>query len=236
LIVYKGSTDTEDVLLNLAGGLAFIVAFVPTKRPDGPGCGLISQPTGVIHNAIRNNVGAVIVALVVAAVITVFVYFVDKQSREDTSLWGNRLRVFSVIVVALFIGAFFVFSKQFEAWGHWVAAAMLFAIIIAVVFINAYLVDKQDEQDSEIKARFYRRYRSIAWMMVGSLIGAGIIALVRWFWGLHAKSWDIPLFALETALILEFAVFWAFHTVELWNHADRNELMTPARQATLPPL
>ena len=33
LIVYKGSKDTEDVLLNLAGILAFVVAFVPTSRP-----------------------------------------------------------------------------------------------------------------------------------------------------------------------------------------------------------
>ena len=33
LIVYKGSRDTEDVLLNLAGILAFVVAVVPTSRP-----------------------------------------------------------------------------------------------------------------------------------------------------------------------------------------------------------
>src|SRR5271156_5020787 len=33
LIVYTGSTDTEDTLLNLAGILAFIVAMVPTSRP-----------------------------------------------------------------------------------------------------------------------------------------------------------------------------------------------------------
>ena len=45
LIVYKGSNDTEDVLLNLAGTLAFFVAFVPisTSRsrrlPPGPADG-----------------------------------------------------------------------------------------------------------------------------------------------------------------------------------------------------
>ena len=32
LIVYKGSTDTEDVVLNFAGFLALVVAFVPTAR------------------------------------------------------------------------------------------------------------------------------------------------------------------------------------------------------------
>ena len=34
LIVYKGLKPTEDVLLNLAGVLAFVVAFVPTSRPE----------------------------------------------------------------------------------------------------------------------------------------------------------------------------------------------------------
>ena len=34
MIVYRGSSDTEDALLNLAGMLAFIVAFVPTGMPE----------------------------------------------------------------------------------------------------------------------------------------------------------------------------------------------------------
>jgi hypothetical protein len=38
MIVYKGSTDSEDVLLNLAGTLAFFVAFVPSSIPETPGC------------------------------------------------------------------------------------------------------------------------------------------------------------------------------------------------------
>ena len=33
LITYRGSTDTEDILLDLAGVLAFVVAMVPTARP-----------------------------------------------------------------------------------------------------------------------------------------------------------------------------------------------------------
>ena len=33
LITYRGSNDTEDILLDLAGVLAFVVAMVPTARP-----------------------------------------------------------------------------------------------------------------------------------------------------------------------------------------------------------
>ena len=36
MIVYKGSKDSEDVLLNLAGTLAFFVAFVPIKLQSIP--------------------------------------------------------------------------------------------------------------------------------------------------------------------------------------------------------
>ena len=64
LIVYKGSTDTEDVLLNLAGILAFVVAFVPTSRPVLL-CGASSLPVDAVTNAaVVANVWALVVALV----------------------------------------------------------------------------------------------------------------------------------------------------------------------------
>ena len=54
--------------------------------------------------------------------------------------------------------------------------------------------------------------------------------------GLHGDAWAIPVFALETALLLEFAVFWALQTVELWDYADRNILIPDEKQATMAPL
>jgi hypothetical protein len=36
LIAYKGEAVTEDVLLNFAGFMAFVVALVPTARPSCP--------------------------------------------------------------------------------------------------------------------------------------------------------------------------------------------------------
>ena len=102
LIVYKGSNDTEDVLLNLAGTLAFFVAFVPITLPEVAGCRQVLPTAQEKSEAITNNIGAVIVALAVAGAIIAFVYLVDKESRSDTSGWGNRLRVFSGIVLAGF--------------------------------------------------------------------------------------------------------------------------------------
>jgi hypothetical protein len=232
LIVYKGSNDTEDVLLNLAGTLAFFVAFVPINLPEVAGCRQVLPTAEEKSGAIANNAGAVIVALAVAGAIIAFVYFVDKESRSDTSSWGNRLRVISGVVLAAFVAAYFFFPKQFEAAAHWVAAVMIFIIIGAVVFINAYLVSNQDMQDPATRERFRRRYRVIGWMMVGSVV----VALVGKLSDIQGAAWNIPVFALETALLLEFALFWAFQTFELWDHADRNTLISDEQHETLAPL
>jgi NADH:ubiquinone oxidoreductase subunit 6 (subunit J) len=236
LIVYKGSKDTEDVLLNLAGALAFFVAFVPIKIPDVAGCRQVLPTAGEKSDAIANNFGAVIVALLVAGAIIAFVFVVDKVSRSETSDWGNRLRVISCIVLAGFVVAYFVFPEQFEAGAHWVAAVLIFVIIGAVVFINAYLVSKQDKQDPATRERFRRRYRVIGWMMVGSVFGAGIVAAIGKFSHPQGQAWNIPVFALETALLLEFALFWAFQTFELWDYADRNTLISHEQQERIAPL
>ncbi len=236
LIVYKGSNDTEDVLLNLAGTLVFFVAFVPIRLPEAAGCRQVLPMADEKSGAITNNVGAVIVALAVAGAIIAFVYVVDKESRSDTSDWGNRLRVMSGIILAGFVVAYFFFPKQFEVAAHWVAAVLIFVIIGTVVFINAYLVSNQDMQDPATRERFRRRYRVIGWMMVGSVAGALIVALAGRLSHLQGAAWNIPLFALETALLLEFALFWAFQTFELWDHADRNTLISVEQQQTLAPL
>ena len=72
--------------------------------------------------------------------------------------------------------------------------------------------------------------------MVGSVIGALIVAAMGMSSQPHGDAWNIPVFALEAALLLEFAVFWALQTVELWNYADRNTLTSEEKKATLAPL
>jgi hypothetical protein len=235
LIAYKGSRDTEDVLLNLAGTLAFFVAFVPTMLPEEPRCQQILPTAEDKWAAIENNFGAAIIALLIAVALIGLVYLIDKQSRSQTSYWGNWLRVVSAFVIIGFVLAFFAAPAKFEFAAHWIAAVLLFVCIGAVVFLNAYLLTKQDEEGQD-RARLdkYRGiYRVIAWAMVGSVLAAVVIGIARGSGHLQSEGWNIPVFALETVLLLEFAIFWAVQTVELWNVPDRNTLMTPEMQEKL---
>ena len=99
-----------------------------------------------------------------------FVYLLfNKDSRADTSRWGNRLRVLSAIVLACSSGRFLP-SRIVWAWHIGFAAILIFVIIGAVVFINAYLVGDQDNQKRKTRELFHRWSRVVAWAMVGSVM------------------------------------------------------------------
>src|SRR5215216_7238863 len=68
LFCLKGSTETEDVLLNLAGMFALIVALVPTADPES--CASVLRNDEAREHSIENNVTALI-AVGVAALIFV---------------------------------------------------------------------------------------------------------------------------------------------------------------------
>src|SRR5689334_24995118 len=57
-IMYKGSNDTEDVLLNLAGVSALMIAMVPQGRPS-PLCGKNDLPPQFVP-AIQPNVSTIV--------------------------------------------------------------------------------------------------------------------------------------------------------------------------------
>ena len=61
LIIYKGQSRTEDLLLNFSGISAFVVAFVPTKAPENPcGGGLPTREGPFV--GVGNNIGAAAIA------------------------------------------------------------------------------------------------------------------------------------------------------------------------------
>jgi hypothetical protein len=209
LIVYKGLVPTEDVLLNVAGVLGFVVAFVPTSKPAVL-CGVSDPAVDVVGAAVIANAWALVVTLVVARV-TLWVIHrrtnTEPRHRNRTiATWVVRTqRVLLVAGVAALAFA----PEEFVSHAHEIAAFSMFAAIIGTVFITGFLA-KEDVVPSANPPLYHRIYQVIAWIMVATL---GLALLV------HFTLTDFKLLVLgvEVVLLLEFAVYWAVQTVEKWN-------------------
>lgn len=227
LIAYRGSKDSEDVLLALAGIMAFVVAMVPTARPEVI-CGTGLPVDYPLDAGVTNNIWALMIALTCAQGLA-HATGIRKGRTPDLSPWGKRARWAFWVSVAVGTGTFLLQRPTFDKYAHYVAATILFIAITLVVFINAYLVDKQV---TENKRFYYNIYRIIGWAMVLTLPAVTALHYLLNRLG----SWDQTVLVIEVLLIAEFAAFWAFQTVELWDVVDRNRLIPPQTQPDLAPL
>jgi hypothetical protein len=250
MIALQGTTRTEDVLLNLGGMLAPVVAFVPTSRGEdheravalceraGAAAFGVDVPVdcpevqGLQASAeanIANNVWALLVlgaiGLVAAAVLTGRARLAGQRSDDPSDDRHSAVyRVGYTVAVVLYVVAvvsFWGYRGAFIDGAHWVAAGGLFLCILAVVVSNA-LRRKRFERDPS-----------------AGPLAHGLSALVT---GLTPKDWyssialamllsgavlgglalagALTVFWVEAALIALFAVFWIRQTAERWNSRE----------------
>jgi hypothetical protein len=202
MVVLKGNTEIEDVLLNAAGMLAPIAALVPT-----PGVGVCwSTPvdTGNTGANVANNIAALLaISVVVLAVVFVVV---GRQGWPASSRVGFPL---AAMLVAAFGVWFYVGRGSFLTGAHYVSAITLFVLIAVVVLINALRYRRQGDAGSVAG----NPYSAIAGLMALSAVVFGLLAwLTRWQ---HAILW------LEVLQIALFAAFWLIQTKELWDDGLR---------------
>ena len=210
LIVYRGSNDTEDVLLNLAGILAFIVAMVPTSRPVVL-CG--TDDLGLGHRSAIANVWAVVIALTVSRVASWWLHRRTGTAPQRSALgvaatWVGR------VILAIGLVTLAAFPGWFRANAHGVAAVAMFAAIITTVVITAFVVGNQDPGECPHRTRYHRIYQGISALMVLTLVTA---VLAHQF----LDGFNHAVILVESALIAEFAAYWLVQTVELWGTAAR---------------
>ena len=211
LIAYRGNTDTENVLLDFSGFVAFVVAFVPTQIDT------MCEPSNVpsveeLASGVRNSVWALLM-IGVTAVFIGWRLLKRQGNRAGLSKYGKVS--LAAAATALLVGVlFFAFwPATFQRIGHNASAIVLFVGIVAVVVLNALGFARKQGQDTVAKVAT-NRYAIVAWAMVLSAIGLGIV-------GLTVENFEHWLFCLEAALIFEFAVFWGIQTNELGGKATR---------------
>jgi hypothetical protein len=207
LIALRGNTDLEDALLNLAGGLAPVVAFVPT--PNAGSCSSSRATFDDPGPAVSNNVSTLLVLLALALVLSAVLLRREGGNRTEWLLLGAG--------VLAWVGALLVFDVDrgfFLRNAHYAAAVTMFAAIVAVVVLNALGFHRKQERQGEARRHpLTNRYAGIAGLMVA---GAGSMAIWDWTVG-----WDHAVLLIEGLLITLFGAFWAFQTEELWDGGVR---------------
>jgi hypothetical protein len=208
LVCLKGNRDSEDIILNLAGMFAPVVAFVPTTGPGG--CPSAVGATDVKAN-VANNVTALLavgaVGLVVLAVLGVRGLLGRRSPPTGPEIVGFALAALAAIVTA---AVFWGDRDLFVRKAHFPAAVLMFACIFVVVWINAL--------GHRASARSPRNpYSAIA---VAMALSASAIYMAG------KAGWDYWVLAIEAALICLFAIFWVIQTRELWDTGLR--LLRPA--------
>ena len=238
MIALRGTTDADDILLNIGGMLAPVVAVGPTARindlhkilsacRDSDGatfvdplirdvdCPTVQALEAVTDANVANNMLALLVVAYVGLVATVLF------ARRDR-LPIARFRVgFGIVVgiVALVSLVFFAFPELFVRVAHYAAAIPMFGCIVLVVIINSVRhqevqvrgsgMGPRIRQGATALARPQDGYARIAVAMLAAVVIGGALAA--------AGTFEDTIFWLEASLILLFGAFWVVQTREQWD-------------------
>lgn len=232
MVVLKPDNELEDILLNIAGVLAPVVAFVPTpdvgtcqRNQDGDFVGA-AQAT---LDGIKNNVPALLAAGMLAVLILLlFTKVLPEETKlpppEPAARLARKLGFAAVLV--LLVGAVAWFragGTSFECNAHYAAAFTLFGCIIGVAVLNAIgkyrdsLRDKSADQVSLVN-----RYSVIAFLML-VVLATGLIGL--------KANWDYWIMFIEAGVLVLFMTFWILQSLDLWNRG----LRSPGHERSLLP-
>jgi hypothetical protein len=206
LFCLRGNTDLEDVLLNLAGMLAPVVAFVPTTDINGKCASILRTATDPEKNVLNNVTALLVVGFAGLAALIAF--------RDRNPSLRVKIGFGAAAAIWLAITGLLLFARDwFVANAHDWAATTMFLCIVAVAVVNA-----------RAQARQVRNpYAAVAVAMVAALI---LFPLAG-----HFLDWDHWVLWIEGVLISLFVAFWAIQTKELWHEG----LRPVARRASEPP-
>jgi MFS family permease len=226
-VIYRGSTDTEDVLLTLAGVSALTAAMVPQARPSDLCPGPANLPLDFDNNAkaaMLPNVWALAIALGLGYLLiwsVMLVKFLHGHPPRPRKLWAILSLCLFWLIMLLGLIALVFYPEKFKEYAHGAAAVLLLSAFIATTFCTAIVVGREDPSKSAHQRGYKHIYWGIAWLMLATLIAVLWARLLHptWF-GAHGGFWA------EWALIVEFAVYWVVQTVDLWKTPDRSGRFT----------
>jgi len=223
--IYRGTSDTENALFKLGGIAAFVAALVPQPKPPIDRCRPLFLPDDFeVDLIVRPNVSAVVVALVLAWVITLFPRKHDpkdingRRIRPTRSPGGNWARCVLRLVVAVGLIALIFPGLHLLQFAHGAAGLLLLSSSIATVFVTACFASR--EVLPQRRKAHSCCYKVFYWLWA-------VVMLVTLFAVLtvHICRPDIfrglGITIAESAVLLEFCAYWIVQTIDLWDDPDR---------------
>ena len=213
LIAIKGrDRPREDLMLNLAGMCAPVVALCPTPLEDVPACGGQTRcvPAAYVPGVV-NNIEALIVVGALAVLFAAGT--VRRGTRERGDLVALGLAAAGLVGFTLW----FAFGRDsFLDYAHYGTAVPMFGLIVGVALVNAATVDEFVAAGGTLTmaetATYKRAYRVIAWFM-GVVIG-GALALFVVKAATGAQPFAHWVFVVEALLLVAFTAFWILQTAQ----------------------
>jgi hypothetical protein len=238
MIALRPQRPLEDVVLNLGGAFAFVVAVVPTardadyqeaaracreagdSRTAGMDCATVAELQDATRAAVANNMVALLVVGFLAIVATVAFVLRDRRTgrtagsgpaARSAALWGL------VAVTALWLGALLAVTRYLDRFvdvAHYVAAVGLFLAVVAVALINARrrreLATRAAGQPARKASDMLTSPRRYryTWIAMAMLIVASVGSIL-------VIVGALSLFWLEITVAALFAVFWTVQTIGL---------------------
>lgn len=236
LVAIQGRPGGEDVLLNLAGMLLPLVAFIPTPVPgfsDAP-CprGDKCVPEEFIPG-VEVSVGALI--LLGAAGLAFALWTLKAKGWSDPAAPKGLAAagaLWAVVAVSFGPTGDWGLRRWLIDVGHYAAAISVFALLVAVAFINA----QRSEQGIRMAGR-YASYKAI-YRLVAAGMALGIIgACAYWFFVIRPvpEAQTTMIFWVEAWLLSLFAIFWGVQTKEFWREGLPIEAMRASASEVSPP-
>ncbi|MGW0172949.1 hypothetical protein ACWDUM_03805 [Rhodococcus sp. NPDC003322] len=185
---------------------------MPTAPPEPGSCGWREIAfEGGLSDAMRNSVWAILIAAVIAQVVTLVIAWRTGADRslKPVARW---VRNFGWVLLAAGVSCFLFFPDFFAAHGHTIAASLMFAGIVGVAVASAVSASYTPNAGTYVRA-----YQAIAGWMFATLVAVLVVHLAF-------PDFGHLVLVAEVLLIAEFATFWIVQTVELWNVVDRTDL------------
>jgi hypothetical protein len=240
LIAIKGH-EVEDLLLNIAGMLAPLVTFIPTRNV-GLGCWSSPPPALPLTDAdppvladwvvanIENNLHTLIYVGLGAVVLSA-ILLAATDARGVAALGrfdqGDKASRRGVAVTAILIAVVWVSWDSgwewFRAQLHNGAAIFMFVFLAAASWVNAYRKSRRriksehpDQPDDYVNRQFRSTRAYYTWYLLipWLMVGATVGVVVA---KLVVRDWQHHVLVLEMAEIVLFAMYWIVQTREHWD-------------------